>query len=146
MRIPKLIGALNFRDMGGYRVAAGRTVRWNTLYRSGTTHAMTADDIAQLATKGIRYAYDLRSNTERREYPNRLTEIANLAYRYRDHDRIPGDIKRLLASPGVCAKDARQLMISVYRQLPYDFRDAYRSLFQHLVAGNLPLVFNCTAG
>lgn len=146
IRIPRLDGALNFRDLGGYAAADGRSVRWKILYRSGTTHAMTRDDVASLESSGIRYAYDFRSNNERRHYPTRLTDIAQVAYRYRDHDRLPGDIKRLLSSPGTDAGRARALMISTYRQLPYEFEDAFRSLFQYLSNGDLPLVFNCTAG
>ncbi len=145
-RIPRLEGALNFRDLGGYCAADGRSVRWKTLYRSGTTHAMTRNDVASLESSGIRYAYDFRSNNERRHYPTRLTDIARLTYRFRDHDRLPGDIKRLLSSPDARADRSRQLMISTYRQLPYEFEDAFRSLFQYLSNGDLPLVFNCTAG
>ncbi len=145
-RIPPLEGALNFRDLGGYAAADGRSVRWRTLYRSGTTHAMTREDVASLESSGIRYAYDFRSNNERRHYPTRLTDIAQVTYRYRDHDRLPGDLKRLLSSPDAHADRSRELMIATYRQLPYEFEDAFRSLFQYLANGDLPLVFNCTAG
>jgi protein-tyrosine phosphatase len=37
-------------------------------------------------------------------------------------------------------------MLSMYRALPHDFREAYRELFVRLADGQLPLVFNCTAG
>jgi protein-tyrosine phosphatase len=145
-RIPELEGALNFRDLGGYRAADGRTVRWNHVYRSGTTHAMTASDVAQLSAQGIRYAYDLRSNNERRSHPNRLRDIANLDYRFRDHDHLPGDIRRLLKSPDVRAEHSHRVMIDVYKKLPYEFEDAFRALFHWLAEGEVPLVFNCTAG
>jgi protein-tyrosine phosphatase len=145
-RIPPLVGALNFRDLGGYLGADGRKTRWNTLFRSGTTHAMTPEDVALLSAYGIRYAYDLRSNEERRAYPTRLREIAELEYRFRDHDQLTGDIGRLLNSPDTGAEHSRQFMISMYRRLPYEFEGAFRSLFQFLSDGDLPLVFNCTAG
>ncbi len=145
-RIPKFEGALNFRDLGGYSAADGRSVRWRILFRSGTTHAMTRDDVAVLESSGIRYVYDFRSNNERRHYPTRLTDIAQVTYRYRDHDQLPGDIKRLLGSPGAHAASSRALMISTYRHLPYEFEDAFRSLFVCLSNGDLPLVFNCTPG
>lgn len=146
VRIPRLEGALNFRDLGGYRAADGRTVRWNCVYRSGTTHALTPADVARLGLQGIRSAYDLRSNNERREQPNRLRDIADLAYRYRDHDHLPGDIRRLLKSPDVRTEQTHEVMIGVYRTLPYEFADAFRALFQLLADGEVPLVFNCTAG
>ncbi len=145
-RVPELEGALNFRDLGGYRSADGRTVRWHCVYRSGTTHALTAGDIARLGAQGIRYAYDLRSNKERREQPNRLRDIANLEYRFRDHEHLPGDIRRLLKSPDARAEHSHQVMLDVYRTLPYEFADAFRTLFRHIADGDIPLVFNCTAG
>jgi len=145
-RIQELEGALNFRDLGGYAAADGRTVRWNTLYRSGTTHALTPTDIARLGALGVRYAYDLRSNKERRDQPNRLRDIANLDYRYRDHDDLPGDIRRLLRSPDARAENSHRVMVDVYQKLPYEFVDAFGALFELLLNGELPLVFNCTAG
>jgi len=145
-RVPQLEGALNFRDLGGYRASDGRTVRWHQVYRSGTTHALTTADVIRLGEHGILYAYDLRSNKERRDQPNRLRDIANLDYRYRDHDHLPGDIRRLLKSPDVRAEHAHQVMIELYQKLPYEFEDAFRALFRSLADGDLPLVFNCTAG
>jgi protein-tyrosine phosphatase len=145
-RVPDLTGALNFRDLGGYQSVDGRKVRWQILYRSGTTHAMTNSDLAALEKLGIRYAYDLRSNTERRAFPSRLTEIAQITYRFLDHDRRSGDIKRLLRSADAHSSHAHDVMVSVYRRLPYDLRDAFSTLFRHLASGNVPLVFNCTAG
>ncbi len=44
-RFPEFVGALNFRDMGGYLAADGRRTRWHTLYRSGTTHSLTVADV-----------------------------------------------------------------------------------------------------
>jgi protein-tyrosine phosphatase len=145
-RVPDLEGALNFRDLGGYRATDGRSVRWHCVYRSGTTHALTAGDIARLGAQGIRYAFDLRSNKERRDQPNRLRDIANLEYRFRDHDHLPGDIRRLLESPETRAEHTHQMMIDLYRTLPFEFADAFRTLFSHITDGDIPLVFNCTAG
>jgi protein-tyrosine phosphatase len=145
-RIPALDGALNFRDLGGYVAQDGRTVRWNTLFRSGTTHAMTARDIAALEARHIRYAYDLRSNRERSSRPTRLTAVAQLEVRYLEHEHLPGDLQEAMKSPHAGPQQSRQLMISLYRELPNQFSAAYRTLFQHIADGDLPLVFNCTAG
>ena len=145
-RVLKLQGALNFRDMGGYRSTDGRTVRWNKLYRSGTTHEMTDADLQLIAASGIRYACDLRSNSERKNYPNQLSRIAEIEYWYRDHDKVHGDITRMMLSPNSRPEDFRNLMKSNYRSLPYEFREAYAVLFTRLADKNLPLVFNCTVG
>jgi protein-tyrosine phosphatase len=146
MRIPELQGALNFRDMGGYQATDGRSVKWKTLYRSGTSHALTPQDIDRLSAVGLRFAFDLRSDKERSSQPSRFTQIHGLRYRYREHDHIAGDIRRLLESPGVLPKHTHELMISVYRDVPYDFQEPFRELFHLLEQGHLPLVFNCAAG
>jgi len=96
---------LNFRDLGGYSTADGRSVKWKTLYRSGTTHAITGSDIARLTAERIRFAYDFRSNSERQAHPSRLTQIAGIGYHFRDHDQITGDRNRGL-SPQRAKSDA----------------------------------------
>jgi protein-tyrosine phosphatase len=145
-RVPKLVGGLNFRDLGGYATMDGRCVRWNTLYRSGTTHAFTSEDMARIASYGIRIAFDLRSNSERRRHRSKLDSIADIKYRFLDHDKLQGNLTRYLQMPNKRPEQSRDLMMSVYKELPYDFREAYRALFVHLAEGDLPLVFNCTAG
>lgn len=146
VRVPDFAGALNFRDMGGYATVDGRSVRWNRLYRSGTTHALTPEDLQRVAAMGIRHVHDLRSDSERANHPNRLSGLANVDTWFRSHERIPGDFRRLLLRTDARPERSRELMIAVYRDLPYDFRDAYRELFLSLADGHTPLVFNCSAG
>jgi len=66
-----LDGCGNFRDLGGYESADGRTVRWRTLFRSDALTWLTADDIETLAAEGLRLAagFDLRT-------PEELTHMA----------------------------------------------------------------------
>ena len=65
-----LEGGVNFRDLGGYPVEGARTTAWNTLYRSGTLHALSAADWRQLEALGLAAAFDLRSRAERAERPH----------------------------------------------------------------------------
>ncbi len=145
-RTPPLTGALNFRDMGGYPTASGGTTRWECLYRSGTAHALTDADLAWLTGRGIRFAYDLRSDSARQHQPNRLQDMADLNYRFVHHDRITGDIATSLRAAGARSEDTRRMMLAFYRALPYAFKDSYRALLIHLADGDLPLVFNCSVG
>ena len=145
-RLNGLPSTLNFRDLGGYRSADGRTVKWRTLYRTGTTHALTESDLAELKRDGIRFAYDFRSTAERAEFPSRLKDIDGMRYGFHDHQHLSGDIKRMLQAPESRAEHARALMIDMYRQIPYQMKEGYTALFSHIVNGDLPLVFGCTAG
>jgi protein-tyrosine phosphatase len=145
-RFPALEGALNFRDLGGYRATDGRTVRWRRLYRSGTQHALTAGDLQVLADCGIRHAYDLRSSQERRDHPSRITALPGLEYAFREHEQLPGNFLELLKYSDGGAAYSRNMMLTLYAKIPFEFDSAIGSLLRRLVDGRLPLVFNCTAG
>jgi protein-tyrosine phosphatase len=55
----------NFRDMGGYRAADGRTVRWRRLFRSGEPLRMTVEEAERLRTEvPLVTVIDLRSEGE----------------------------------------------------------------------------------
>src|SRR5256885_3660422 len=47
-RVIDLEGCLNFRDLGGYPTADGRTVRWQQVYRSDALHHLTSADVARV--------------------------------------------------------------------------------------------------
>ena len=51
---------VNFRDLGGYRTADERKVRWRLLFRSGALNNMTATDAVRARQLGIRNVLDLR--------------------------------------------------------------------------------------
>src|SRR5215468_9957908 len=60
-----LSGATNFRDLGGYPTADGRTVRWRRIFRSNHLGQLTAEDIAVLRELGLKTAFDFRGVEER---------------------------------------------------------------------------------
>jgi len=51
----------NFRDLGGYTTADGRTVRWRTVFRADGIHRLTIDELASL---NVRTVLDLRTPEE----------------------------------------------------------------------------------
>jgi protein-tyrosine phosphatase len=50
----------NFRDLGGYRAADGRRVRWGLLYRSDSLGKLAGHDADQFTALGIKTVIDLR--------------------------------------------------------------------------------------
>ncbi len=62
----------NFRDMGGYRAADGRRVRWGRLFRSGHTAGLSERDRDIVAALDIRVCCDFRREDEHRLEPTRL--------------------------------------------------------------------------
>jgi protein-tyrosine phosphatase len=146
-RVLDLEGGRNFRDLGGYRTADGRQVKWRTVYRSGTPAKLTAKDYATLDALGIRSFCDFRANDEREAEPNRYVAAnSNVDYFTRDYRMDSGNLMGVLAGPGAGAEKSRATMTSFYRILPEEHADSYREMFKLLAAGKTPLAFNCSAG
>jgi len=59
-----LENALNFRDIGGYPTADGRTVRWRRMFRAGGLSELSTADLVVLDELGIKTVLDLRSTAE----------------------------------------------------------------------------------
>jgi protein-tyrosine phosphatase len=59
-----LEGCFNFRDLGGYRAAGGRRVRWRRLFRSDGLSRLSGSDLARLRALGLRTVIDLRTASE----------------------------------------------------------------------------------
>lgn len=77
-RLVPLMGAMNFRDLGGYRVGDGRRVRWGCVYRSDGLDQLTDTDQSVLAARGIRLVCDLRNDVEVTAAPSRLPDHPEL--------------------------------------------------------------------
>ncbi len=60
-----LVGASNFRDLGGYPGHDGRMVRWRQIFRSNHLGHLTEADIAVLRGLGLKNAFDFRGSEER---------------------------------------------------------------------------------
>ena len=67
-------GSLNARDLGGYRAADGREIRWGAIVRSESLHALTEAGQAALAAYGVRSIVDLRMPEELDTEPNPFAE------------------------------------------------------------------------
>ena len=69
-RIVALDGPMNFRDVGGYQNAAGKTVKWNKIYRSDSLSSLSAKDQVKLAKLRVTVDCDLRSEYEKSSSPD----------------------------------------------------------------------------
>ncbi len=59
-----LEGAVNFRDLGGYRNDQGDRTRWRVLFRADGLSELSESDLAVMREIGIRTVVDLRSGEE----------------------------------------------------------------------------------
>ncbi|MFJ6617383.1 tyrosine-protein phosphatase [Kitasatospora sp. NPDC091335] len=154
-----LRGAINARDLGGYRAADGRILRRGVALRSDGLNHVTAEDLAPLGALGLRSVVDLRSMGEVRQagldrLPGGVTlhHLPLLAADFdiflliRDAlaDHSPQRQQALLGDGRAAA-----LMTGLYRWFVTDpvARERFAALLRLLAAPDgPPLLFHCSAG
>jgi protein-tyrosine phosphatase len=141
-----LVGAPNFRDLGGYRTVDGRWVRMGSIYRSDQLDRLTDADLAKLTRLGIRTVVDLRTDAERATGPDRLPAGATAVVAdVLDGTAMNVNMSALLASPAdpvATMRSAEQIMVEAPGA-----QAAYRTLLVRITQPTqLPLVVHCTAG
>lgn len=76
-----LVGPLNFRDLGGYAGADGRTVRWRRVFRSDSLFRVTPEDAAHVVEElGLATIVDLRTAEEVAHFGRGALESSGLHY------------------------------------------------------------------
>ncbi|MEN3952891.1 tyrosine-protein phosphatase [Iodidimonas sp. SYSU 1G8] len=148
-RLAPLTGATNFRDLGGYEAADGRTVKWRHLYRSNSLAALTDEDLEHVGGLNIRLICDLRRDEECTEAPTRLPkvnapEILQLAI---GPERKDSKLYEYLASGDATESQMRAVMQDIYREFAIKFAPQYAEFMRRVArADQLPLLFHCAAG
>jgi len=138
-------GGCNFRDLGGYRTIDGLQVRPGVLFRSGVMSYFTPDDQPQLTNLGMRTICDLRRADERNKEPTRWPSAETMLVYWDEEPHIDAQ-SELSWQDSVSGEHARSVMISLYRAMPGWLHTRLKGIFEHLAAGNVPLLFHCAAG
>lgn len=159
----------NVRELGGYQTVGGRTVRHGLIWRSAALAWLSPAEREGLVRLGLRFDLDLRSGVEVEELPD--PQLPGVAYervcamldaRNDEVNFSPEGIARILeaqqearggaavpmAGSGEVSMDspqAQQVMNELYVGMAFGSA-AYRALFAHLEAGDVPILFHCTAG
>ncbi|MEU9042585.1 MULTISPECIES: tyrosine-protein phosphatase [unclassified Kitasatospora] len=154
-----LRGAVNARDLGGYRTADGRTLRCGVALRSDGLNHVTAEDLGPLGALGLRRVVDLRSMDEIRDAgQDRLpggVMLHQLPLLAKDFD-IYLMIRGALADPSPQRQRAllgegraSATMAGLYRWFVTNpvARERFAALLRLLAAPDgPPLLFHCSAG
>ncbi len=146
-----LDGGWNFRDLGGYVTADGRSMTaWGRVMRSDHLNGLSDRDVALIGRIGIRTVHDFRLSKERERQPSRTWD--------------PSPSIRLLnvgdAGTDVAAVDVVMDMLSGRIPLPpptfwddgyLDMVERARPMFVEMIsalsiADHLPALFHCTGG
>ena len=146
-RVLPLAGGRNFRDVGGYTTADGQRVKWGAVFRSGTMVGLTESDYAYLDDLDAKVLVDFRSAEERAAEPTDWLPDAPeyWARNYSSASSSEG-LRTLLTSGELSAAATRAVMKRSYHDTATEHAEAYAVMFDRLASGQVPLVFNCSAG
>jgi protein-tyrosine phosphatase len=142
-RFLELDGVFNFRDLGGYRTADGRSVRWRTLFRADALGRLTPDDVEAIRPLGLRTVVDLRTQREldeRGRFPvdSHPVTFHHLAVIDETWDQEAARRENL---------PAHEFLHRAYSAMLVEGGARFASAFELLAApGALPAVFHCAAG
>jgi protein-tyrosine phosphatase len=142
-RLLPLQGGRNFRDLGGYRSADGRQVKWGRIYRSGVMSGLTAADLTYLSALGVQMVCDLRSPQERRSEPSPLLQADGTRLVAFDYDMSSSMEQMMRATNRAQAVEA---FATAYVNFIDMLTPNYADMFGHLVRRETPLAMNCSAG
>ncbi|VVQ15600.1 tyrosine-protein phosphatase [Pseudomonas fluorescens] len=148
LRRVSLVGAINFRDLGGYSAGEGRTIKWGQLFRSDSLAELSDDDLLRVAPLQLRSIFDLRHLHERNEKPNRLDaawSVKTHAIGFYPHGAE--DLMVRVKNREVSLAAVHEIFRLMYGRLPVDQAATYGQMLQQLVAPNaLPALIHCTSG
>lgn len=151
-RVLHLKNGFNFRDLGGYEAAGGKTVKWHKLVRGSYLSDLKQGDQQKLYDYGIRTVIDLRTKEEAVKYPDRLDyyPLRYVSLPVLKQDLTDSSVNvRNLAGQVSDEKAGLHQMHYVYDQLVIneEAQEAYRRFFLTLL--NYPsagVLFHCSTG
>lgn len=139
--------SLNFRDLGGL-AAGGGQVRSGTLYRSEGPRNFTSEQKAALQDMRFRSIVDLRSAGERADAPYEWhgPECRWLCLDVNADLRVFGNDGRERLLQGPDPQIAIATMTDAYREIVTALLPHWPVIAQTLIAQEVPMLLNCTAG
>jgi protein-tyrosine phosphatase len=133
-----LDGCLNFRDLGGYPSADGRTVRWRRVFRSDALHHLSRQDVTRLRDEiGLGEVIDLRSSAELRSEGR--GPLAGESIRFHHHPLYDGETPKTAPSAELKLTD-RYFLLAEFAKRPI------ASVIATLAGTDRPAVYHCAAG
>ena len=159
-----LEGTFNFRDLGGYQTADGKTIKRGNVYRADALTKLTDNDLKTLKEIGLKTIVDFRGENEIASQPNK--EVANTTtYVLSPHapvaqlstgnltdDKVKIDkLLKLAEDEAAWSKlmsRGEDMALQMKEMAFSDYSlDKFRQVFELLLnPENTPLVFHCKGG
>lgn len=125
----------NFRDVGGYVGAGGKTVKWGKIFRSGALPLLSENDYALLSGLKVQSIVDLRSLEEREVAATELDDRTGALFLSNDYSLKP--LMRNFA-----AGNGENVYVGMEKML----KPQYRAIFSRLLANDGAVMYHCSAG
>ena len=145
-RLVPLEAIHNFRDLGGYELADGRTIGWGRLFRADGLYRATDLDVDTFDGIGLRTVVDLRSSPETAEWGSFPVDRHPVAY---VHLPIIDATWREQELPEVDDSDRGTVdfLVWAYRDMLRAGGDRFAAAMHTLaLPESMPAVFHCAAG
>jgi len=142
-RLVHMQGAVNFRDIGGYKTKDGKEVKWGMVYRSASIAKLTDSDMDTLKNKHIHTVIDFRGHSESAAAPDRLLPGTDYTLSPAGSDSLP-DMKQMAT---MLKND--DFLNSFYGEKGAEYAgDRFRPLFQKLMTEKKgeAILYHCTGG
>jgi protein-tyrosine phosphatase len=147
---PRLVGAPNFRDLGGYAAHDGRRLRHRRIYRSDALTRLTPGDRQILDSLPIGVLCDVRSARERAACPNSWPsgyQIECLHVDVSNDMRAANTTLMRVLMENCTERDAYEVMLATYRSMPRAFVGRLAHIVDRLLASpEQAMLIHCTAG
>ena len=113
-----LIGASNFRDLGGYETEDGMRLKYGVIYRSDNLSHLTDIDLKKINEIGIKTVCDLRSDNELDEFPSPFSRNSIPVLKHIPIKTLgTKDLRELSIKDGVTSEEMAQEMPSMIMTL-----------------------------
>jgi protein-tyrosine phosphatase len=140
-RLVRMEGAVNFRDIGGYKTVDGKEVKWGRVFRSADVSKLTDRDLATLEEKRIHTVVDFRGVKESAKAPDHL--LPNT-----DYILCPAGSDSLPNAKDIAKRMQQDSFLEKFYTNTEHFANRYKPFFQKLIA--LPegesIMYHCTGG
>lgn len=138
----------NLRDLGSYQTQDGKHVKKGYFFRSSRLMDFDKEELEILNSLHIKKIYDLRSKEEVKDAPDPELKgaeyIHSSAATRADGTEVNFSPATLIAENVYSKESNDEFTHKVYGNLPFSY--AYKRIFEDIVAGNVPILFHCSAG
>jgi protein-tyrosine phosphatase len=142
-------GAVNLRDLGGYRAADGRRVKWGQVFRSDHLARLSEAGLSLVRRLGLSLVCDFRTPAEAARSPDRFPDTGTVGYLHLpiQHGEFEPTATFERIKNGDYAWMTEEFMLQGYVENIERYAPVWATVFAKLgEPRHRPLLFHCTGG